>query len=130
MHRVLICDDDEATRQLVAAILGPEDYEIFFASDGMEALERAREERPDAILLDLMMPKLDGIATCLELKDDAEVAGIPVLILTAHADFDARVQAEQAHADGYLTKPFSPLTLVKAIEHLLEMSEARRRLET
>jgi CheY-like chemotaxis protein len=129
VYKVLICDDDEATRQLVAAILGSEDYELVFASDGFEALARARAERPDAILLDLMMPKLDGIETCLQLKDDPEVAGIPVLVLTAHSEFEARVQAEQAHADGYLTKPFSPFTLVKAIEHLLEMNAARRRLE-
>jgi CheY-like chemotaxis protein len=130
MQKVLICDDDDATRDLVAAILGSDDYEIVFAIDGEEAMELARVEHPDVILLDLMMPKLSGIDVCKQLKDDAELAGIPVLILTAYSDFDARAQAEEAHAEGYLTKPFSPFTLRKAIEHLLEVSATKRRQET
>ena len=127
MLRVLICDDDAPTRELVAAILGPEDYEMVFAEHGGQAIDLAREYQPDVILLDLMMPQMDGITACRQLKDDFETAGIPVLILTAFAEFDARAQAEEAHADGYLTKPFSPLTLIKALEHLVEVRTAKRR---
>src|SRR5512135_1245110 len=101
MQRLLVCDDDAPTRELIAAILGPEDYELIFATDGEQAIECAREHDPDLIVLDLMMPNMDGIECCNRLKDDVLLAGIPVLILTAHADFDARSQAEEAHADGY-----------------------------
>jgi CheY-like chemotaxis protein len=127
MLRVLICDDDAPTRELVAAILGPEDYEMVFAEHGAQAIELAREYHPDVLVLDVMMPHMDGIEACRLLKDDFETAGIPVLILTAHSDFDARAQAEDAHADGYLTKPFSPLTLLKALEHLVDVRTAKRR---
>src|SRR6266568_3168133 len=104
MLSVLICDDDAPTRELVAAILGPEDYEMIFAEHGAQAIELAHEHHPDVILLDLMMPQMGGIDACRFLKDDFETAGIPILILTAFSDFDARAQAEEAHADGYLTK--------------------------
>jgi CheY-like chemotaxis protein len=80
MLRILICDDDAPTRELVAAILGPEDYEMIFAENGAQALELARESHPDVIMLDLMMPHMDGITACHALKDDVELAGIPVLI--------------------------------------------------
>ncbi|MGZ4129103.1 MAG: response regulator [Actinomycetota bacterium] len=130
MHKLLVCDDDAPTRELIAAILGADEYELIFAIDGEEALDLAREHHPDLMVLDLMMPRMDGIESCNRLKDDPELAGIPVLMLTAHADFDARAQAEEAHADGYLTKPFSPFTFRRALEHLLEVSEAKRRQET
>ncbi|MGZ4213275.1 MAG: response regulator, partial [Actinomycetota bacterium] len=79
MHKLLVCDDDAPTRELIAAILGADEYELIFAIDGEEALDLAREHHPDLMVLDLMMPRMDGIESCNRLKDDPELAGIPVL---------------------------------------------------
>lgn len=126
MDRILIVDDDPAIRDLVATMLAPEDYQITFAEDGAEAVERARLEQPDLIILDVMMPMMDGLAACRTLKEDVVTAGIPVLMLTAKSGFEDRVAGEDAKADAYLTKPFSPFTLTKTVEHLLQIRAAKR----
>jgi CheY-like chemotaxis protein len=127
VYRLLVVDDDPAIRELIAAILGTDEYEISFARNGKEALVMARELQPEIIILDVMMPLMDGIEVCEHLKADIETAGIPVLMLTARTEFDDRVRAEDAKADAYLTKPFGPFNLLKAVEHLVALAEQKHR---
>ena len=127
MKRILVVDDDPAIRDLIGALLSAEDYELTFAEDGAEALEIARTREPDVILLDVTMPMMDGLEACRQLKEDVRTAGIPVLLLTARAGFDDRVAGEEAKADAYLTKPFSPFTLTRMVEHLVAMRATRAR---
>ena len=125
MNRVLVVDDDPSIRELIGALLAPESFDVRFAEDGAEAVERARAEQPDLIILDIMMPMMDGLEACRQLKADPVTGGIPVLMLTARTGFDDRVEAEDAKAEAYLTKPFSPFTLTKMIEHLLDVKATR-----
>jgi len=127
VRRLLVVDDDPAIRDLIAAILGTDEYEISFARNGAEALKAARAIQPEIMILDVMMPLMDGIEVCEQLKGDVLTAGIPVLMLTARTDFDDRVRAEAAKADAYLTKPFGPFNLLKAVEHLVAVAEQKHR---
>ncbi len=94
MRTVLVCDDEAVLRALVRATLEGDGYAIVEARDGNEALERAREARPDVILLDLMMPGRTGLDTLAELRADAELAEVPVVMLTARAQVADREAAE------------------------------------
>lgn len=125
MHRVMVVDDDPGVRKLVAATLGERDYEVVFAGDGEEAIGLARTQRPETIVLDVMMPAMDGFTACRKIKEHPATKDIPVVLLTARGGFDDRVQGDEARADAYLTKPFSPLTLLKTVEHMLELVEQR-----
>jgi DNA-binding response OmpR family regulator len=126
VHRILLVDDEPAIRELVENILSPDEYEVFHAEDGAEALDVVRAKAPDLVVLDLMMPMMNGIETCRQIKQEPSTAETSVLMLTARTDYDSRVDSEEAQADAYLTKPFSPFTLLKMIEHLLEVAEKRR----
>lgn len=122
MHRILIADDDPAIRELVAVTLGEDTYELIYADEGKRAIELAHETKPHAIVLDVNMPVMDGFTVCEELKCDPRTEYIPIVMLTARSGFDDRVAGEKARANAYLTKPFSPFTLVKMIEHLIEVA--------
>lgn len=122
MPTILVVDDDPGIRELVGAVLDPRQFLVLLAADGDEALRAARESLPDVIVLDLMMPGIGGLDVCKELKIDPRTGDIPVLILTGRGEFEYRAMGEEARADAYLTKPFSPFTLLKMIEHLLELS--------
>ena len=113
---ILVCDDDPSLRELVRAVLGPR-YRFVEAADGAEALGLAREERPDLIVLDVMLPGLSGIEVLEELRNDAGLESIPVVVITAwsHAELDAQV----AGADRFVSKPFDPDDLSTAVEELL-----------
>jgi DNA-binding response OmpR family regulator len=121
MKRVLIVEDQPDIRKLIRMTLEFEDYEIHEASDGAFGLSLARAVLPDIVLLDVMMPgELDGLQVCQCLKSDAATRHIKVLLLTARGQARDRVAGQQAGADEYLVKPFSPLLLIETIEHLLE----------
>ena len=113
---ILVCDDDPSLRELVRAVLGPR-YRFVEAADGAEALGLAREDRPDLIVLDVMLPGLSGIEVLEELRNDAWLESIPVVVITAwsHAELDAQV----AGADRFVSKPFDPDELSSAVEELL-----------
>lgn len=119
-HRVLAVDDDPVIRQLLEINLELEGYEVRLASDGVEAVEAAREFRPDLILLDVMMPRMDGWQACATIREDADLAEIPVVFLSARAQ-DADVEKGNAlGAAAYLTKPFDPGDLLDLVAELVK----------
>jgi len=105
-HRILVIDDDPQTSQVVRSWYKGEPYEILDATNGEQGLDMARSRRPDLILLDLRMPGIDGLVVAQELKSDPGTQAIPVIMLTACRDVDAKVQAFSAGTDDYITKPF------------------------
>lgn len=116
MARVMVCDDDPSVRSLLEVTLGF-DHEVVMATNGQEALDHlASDPDIDILLLDVMMPVKDGLATLAELRADPATADLPVIMLTAKAQ-DADAQAgREAGADEYMTKPFDPLELEQLIE--------------
>jgi two-component system chemotaxis response regulator CheY len=116
---VLIADDDEFIRRLVITTL--EDVSgvrLVEAGDGVEAVEVAARERPELILLDVAMPSMDGIEACRRLRALPATRATPIVMLTAHAGDDDEARALDAGADRYLTKPFSPLDLLRIVDEL------------
>ncbi|HEX5267712.1 MAG TPA: response regulator [Acidimicrobiales bacterium] len=117
---LLVVDDDPVIQKLLQVNFEMEGYQVVLAGDGVEALEKAAEVHPDLILLDVMMPRMDGLEAAGRLKADAATASIPIIILSAKAQ-DADVKAGRATgADEYMTKPFDPLELLERVAALLE----------
>jgi len=117
--RILVVDDEIYIVHILDFSLGMEGYEVLTALDGEQALEKARAEKPDLIVLDIMMPKLDGYETCKRLKADADTKDVPVILLSAKGrNVDQKVGFEVG-ADDYITKPFSPRKLVERINAIL-----------
>lgn len=116
--RVLLADDNADLRHYVQRLLEPE-HEVVTAHDGMEALELAREARPDLIVTDVMMPRLDGFGLMRMLREDASLRSVPILMLSARAAEEARIEGRQAGADDYLVKPFSARELRTRVNSLL-----------
>ena len=124
--RILVVDDEIYIVHILDFSLGMEGYEVLTALDGEQALEKARLEHPDLIVLDIMMPKLDGYETCKILKSDESTRNIPVILLSAKGrNVDQKVGFE-AGADDYITKPFSPRKLVERINAILGQSSPHR----
>ena len=120
MKRVLIVEDQADIRKLIRMTLEFEPYEIYEAPDGATGLRMAGELRPEVMLLDVMMPgELDGLQVCRSVRADPHLCGMRVLLLSARGQARDREAGEQAGADEYLIKPFSPLLLVETIERLL-----------
>lgn len=119
MTTLLIVDDEAGVRALVRMTLDGAGYRILEAENGEEAIDLARQHRPDLMLLDVMMPDRSGIDVCRELKADLATAGITIVMLTAKAQNNDVGEAENAGADGYFTKPFSPIALVRRVEAIL-----------
>jgi CheY-like chemotaxis protein len=117
--RVLICDNEEILRALIRATLEAGTYELVEARDGDEAIRIARGERPDVIVLDMMMPGRSGLDVLAELRADDDLASTPVVMLTARARAADREAALAAGADFFLPKPFSPAALAAAVEGLV-----------
>jgi len=117
MERILIIEDELPMRTALADVLQAEGYRILTAGDGESGLHRAIEEKPDLILLDIMMPKLDGYAVCQELRRLSNP--VPVLMLTAKGQVEDRVTGLDAGADDYLVKPFSTEELLARVRALL-----------
>lgn len=113
---ILICDDEPALRELVRATLS-DGYRFAEASDGLLALELAHELEPDAVILDLMLPRLGGLEVLAQLQDDEQLRTVPVLVITAWNETREDVLA--AGASGFVTKPFDPDVLRTAVEGLL-----------
>jgi CheY-like chemotaxis protein len=116
---ILVCDDEPVLRMLVRATLDQGNYTVVEASDGDDALARTRSERPDLILLDMMMPGRSGSDVLRELRSDPATAATPVIMLTARAQASDREAMSLAGADHYLTKPFSPVGLASLVKEVL-----------
>jgi two-component system, OmpR family, alkaline phosphatase synthesis response regulator PhoP len=127
---VLVVDDEPDVLLLCRVNLEFEGYEVIEAADGEEAMERVRAHRPDVVLLDVMMPKMDGWQVLAAIKDDPELADIPVVMLTAKVQDQDQIRGWSQGAADYITKPFSPLALSQVLQDVLETDpeeEARRR---
>src|ERR1019366_2930597 len=123
MERILIIEDETPMRTALADLLAGEGYRALTAADGESGLARALAEKPDLILLDVMMPKLDGFAVCAELRRVANA--VPVLMLTAKGQIEDRVTGLDAGADDYLVKPFSTEELLARVRALLRRAERK-----
>src|SRR5262249_49377026 len=119
--RILAVDDVPANLEIVRMRLEAHGYEVVTAVDGEEALARAREIDPDLVLLDIMMPKLDGISALKQLKQDAALRFVPVILLTAKADTADVVAGLEAGGDDYLTKPFDQAALIARVRSMLRI---------
>ncbi|HUA70783.1 MAG TPA: response regulator [Solirubrobacteraceae bacterium] len=120
-HGVLIVDDDQFIRKLIATTLEDvAEFDLHEAADGVEAIEIARRTRPTLVFLDVDMPRLNGIETCRRLRADDEAGEVTIVMLTAASGDNVESEAEQAGADLFLTKPFSPLDLLRMVDQLGE----------
>jgi two-component system phosphate regulon response regulator PhoB len=117
--RILVADDEESVRQLLQIVLQHEGYEVVLATNGAEALLAAHNNAPDLILLDWMMPVLDGLSVLKQLRKDAATRDIPILMLTARQSDSDTTTALVGGADVYLTKPFEPQVVLSMISRLL-----------
>jgi len=124
MPKILVVDDEPDAIELIKFNLKAAGYEVVTAADGDEALKKARALVPDLILLDLMLPEVDGLEVCKILRRDARVSGIPIIMLTAKAAEIDRVLGLELGADDYVTKPFSPRELVLRVKRLLRTGQA------
>jgi CheY-like chemotaxis protein len=117
--KVLICDNEDTLRELVRASLAGAGYELLEARDGDESLELVRRERPDLVVLDMMMPGRSGLEVLAELRADPALAETPVVMLTARAQAGDQDAADAAGVDRFVSKPFSPLALAGIVEELI-----------
>jgi DNA-binding response OmpR family regulator len=119
MTRVLVIDDEAPIRLLCRVNLEAEGMTVFEASDGPSGLDKARSERPDVILLDVMMPGIDGWKVAEGLLDDERTRSIPIVFLTARAEFRDRARGLDLGGLDYVTKPFNPVELAPLVEDLV-----------
>ena len=127
-HTILIVDDEPKGRKTLQVLLMTHDYTLAFAADGQEALVKAAELTPDVILLDVMMPGMDGFAVCRQLRAIPNLAEIPVIMVTALDDQDSRLQGIEAGADDFVSKPFDRAELRARIQTTTRLNRYRRLL--
>ena len=119
---ILIADDEPSIRLLVSGMLG-KDYTVLEANNGAEAIDVINLQRPDLILMDIMMPKVDGYTACSRIKADQETKGIPIIMLTGVGHELNKRLSQEIGADGYITKPFSLPELREKIGELLAVQK-------
>jgi two-component system alkaline phosphatase synthesis response regulator PhoP len=124
--RILVVDDEIYIVHILDFSLGMEGYEVITALDGEQALEKLKTEKPDLIVLDIMMPKLDGYEVCKAIKSSPETRHIPVILLSAKGRNVDQKLGFDVGADDYITKPFSPRKLVERINQLLGQTVTER----
>jgi two-component system phosphate regulon response regulator PhoB len=124
MAKILVVDDEPDAVELVEFNLKNAGFEVITAGDGAEAIKKARAALPDLVILDVMIPEVDGLEVCKLLRRDAVTSGIPILMLTAKAAEIDRVLGLELGADDYVTKPFSPRELMLRVKGLLRRREA------
>ncbi len=121
--RVLLVDDEEDLVAALSVRLEASGFEVLVAKDGLEALKRSRTDNPDLIVLDLMLPKMDGYKVARLLKFDKRYSHIPILILTARGEDSDREMSRKVGADDYMVKPFASTELISRLRKLLEAKE-------
>jgi two-component system alkaline phosphatase synthesis response regulator PhoP len=124
--KILVVDDEIYIVHILDFSLGMEGYEVVTALDGEQALEKLKSEKPDLIVLDIMMPKLDGYEVCKAVKADPATKQIPVILLSAKGRNVDQKMGFEVGADDYITKPFSPRKLVERINQLLGQTVGER----
>lgn len=121
--KVLVVDDEKDITALVAYHLEREGFRVIQASDGFQALEMVKRERPNLLILDLMLPQMSGLDVCRRLRKEPDTARLPILMLTAKAEETDKVLGLELGGDDYLTKPFGPRELVARVKALIRRSE-------
>src|SRR6266446_4809489 len=124
MPKVLVVDDEPDAVELIDFNLKAAGYEVVIAADGAEALKKARSALPSLVVLDLMLPEVDGLEVCKMLRRDPATAAIPIVMVTAKAAEIDRVLGLELGADDYITKPFSPREMVLRLKKLLQRGRA------
>lgn len=120
LRKILVVEDNQDNREMVVKVLKFHGYQVVEAVDGEEAIEKAKSENPDLILLDIYLPKMDGYEATKILKRDGRLKDIPVIALTAHAMKGNREEALASGCDGYIPKPIDVRELPKQIQHFLK----------
>lgn len=123
--RILLVDDEPAVRELADRVLHTAGYDVLTAADGAEGVETARHEMPDLIILDLLLPRMNGYEVCRILKQDERYEEIPVLILSGQAAEGNKAEVFECGADAYLTKPYTPDQLLEQVRRLLAKTHGR-----
>ena len=121
--KVLVVEDDPVVRELIEWKLAAAGHEVLLAEDGEAGLERAKADKPDAVIVDWMMPKLTGLEVCEAIRADSDLEATPVLLLTARAQESDVERGFAAGVDDYLMKPFSPRELLTRLEGLTRRSQ-------
>lgn len=129
MKTILVIDDEKDLIKLIDHNLSRDGYLVLGANDGIQGFSAAKKQKPDIILLDIMLPGMDGLDVCRKLKSDADTAHIPVIMLTARAQETDKVSGLELGADDYITKPFSPRELAARIKAVLRRFEAGEKKE-
>jgi len=120
-RRILVVDDDPAIVRQVVDVLDDQDYIIDTATDGVAAIEKVRADPPDLLLLDVMMPKMNGLEVCRIVKSLSSESFIPIILVTVKGDIDSKVTGLKLGADDYLAKPFNPLELQARVDSMLRI---------
>lgn len=123
---ILIIDDQAVARQTLQGLLTNEPYQLHFAANGFEGLAQAQALLPDVVLLDVMMPGLDGFEVCRRLRDTSGLAEVPVLLITSLDDRASRLQGLRAGADDFITKPFDSIELLARLQSITRLNRFRR----
>lgn len=127
--RVLVVDDHPQNVELLEAYLAPEGYDVVTAYDGIEALERVEEGAPDIVLLDVMMPRMDGYEVCKKMKEDEATRFIPIVMVTALKELEDKIKSIESGADDFLTKPIVKIELLTRIRSLIRVKRLHDDLE-
>jgi CheY-like chemotaxis protein len=118
-QKILLIDDHDSVLKLLEAVLKVRNYDVCYASSGAEGLEKAQKESPDLILLDVMMPGMDGFKVCQALKQSEAMKDIPVVFLTARGEDTDREMGQRVGGEGFIKKPFRSVDLMKTISDLI-----------
>ena len=122
-RKILTCDDEKHIVRLIQVNLERQGYEVITAFNGLECLEKVKEDRPDLIVLDVMMPEMTGFEVLEKLKKDPETENIPVIMLTARAQDSDVLRGWQSGVECYLTKPFNPMELIAFVKRIFSMED-------
>ncbi len=123
---VLVVDDEPMARTLLRLMLVRAGFEVVEAEDGFDALEKLKESLPDVMILDVMMPGIDGFSVCEAVRDDASTADLPVIMLSAKTDLESVNKGLRVGANKYLTKPISPEELTRQVRDVLQSNSDNR----
>jgi sigma-B regulation protein RsbU (phosphoserine phosphatase) len=124
--KILVVDDEPVGRQLLEAILYPEHFDIYYAESGEEALDKALEIRPDLILMDVMMPEMDGFQVCRKLRKHEILGNVPIILITALDDRDSMIKGLDSGADDYISKPFDRIEVLAKVKNITQLDRYKR----
>ena len=124
MPKILVVDDEMDILEIIRHALNKEGFEVHIAANGFQALEQTRKIKPDLILMDVMMPVMDGMEACRQLKEDSDTQNIPIVFLTARSEEFAELAGFEAGADDYIAKPIRPRVLMSRLKAILRRKNA------